>query len=152
MPSHASAVLDDFRSVESLLGGRTVLGVKPRSRLDWIEVIRRGIPARAVESLQKAIKLSQAELARTLGIPERTLARRKREGVLSTEESAKLLRLARVFGRADEVFEDSDAALDWLRSPNSSLAGKTPLGLLDTEIGAESVLDTLGRIEHGVFA
>ncbi|NCC41946.1 MAG: DUF2384 domain-containing protein, partial [Gammaproteobacteria bacterium] len=26
------------------------------------------------------------------------------------------------------------------------------LSLLDTEIGAESVLDTLGRIEHGVFA
>lgn len=24
--------------------------------------------------------------------------------------------------------------------------------LLDTEIGAESVLETLGRIEHGVFA
>jgi probable HAF family extracellular repeat protein len=24
--------------------------------------------------------------------------------------------------------------------------------MLDTEIGAESVLDTLGRIEHGVFA
>jgi uncharacterized protein (DUF2384 family) len=28
----------------------------------------------------------------------------------------------------------------------------TPLSLLDTDIGADSVLDTLGRIEHGVFA
>ena len=27
-----------------------------------------------------------------------------------------------------------------------------PLSLLDTDIGAESVMDTLGRIEHGVFA
>jgi uncharacterized protein (DUF2384 family) len=32
------------------------------------------------------------------------------------------------------------------------LSGATPLSLLDTDIGAESVLDTLGRIEHGVFA
>jgi hypothetical protein len=34
----------------------------------------------------------------------------------------------------------------------SALSGATPLSLLDTDIGAENVLDTLGRIEHGVFA
>jgi putative toxin-antitoxin system antitoxin component (TIGR02293 family) len=104
-----------------------------------------------VESLVKAMRLSQSELARALGIPERTLARRKREGVLSSEESSKLLRLARVLGRANEVFEDPGAALNWLRSANSALSGATPLSLLDTDIGAETVLDTLGRIEHGVF-
>ena len=141
-----------FRSVENLLGGRAVLRVKPHSALDWIEVIRHGIPAVAVEALTMAIRVSRSELARALGIPERTLARRKREGILTSEESAKLLRLARVVGRANEVFEDLDAALHWLKSPNSALSGATPLGLLDTDVGAESVLDTLGRIEHGVFA
>lgn len=141
-----------FRSVEHLLGGRRVLGAKSHSTFDWIETIRKGIPAAAVESLRKAIRVSQAEMAQALGIPQRTLARRKREGVLGSDESAKLLRLARAVGRANEVFEAPEAALDWLKSPNSALAGKTPLSLLDTEIGAESVLDTLGRIEHGVFA
>src|SRR5688500_9695192 len=140
-----------LRSVEMLLGGASVLRAKPHSPLDWIEMIRKGIPAPAVESLLKAMQLSQTELARALGIPERTLARRKREGVLSSEESSKLLRLARVLGRAGEVFEDPEAALNWLRSANSALSGATPLSLLDTDIGAESVLDTLGRIEHGVF-
>ena len=100
-----------FRSVENLLGGRSVLRARPRSALDWIEVIRNGIPAAAVESLLKAMQVSQSELARALGIPDRTLARRKRQGVLSSEESAKLLRLARVVGRANEVFEDAEAAL-----------------------------------------
>jgi putative toxin-antitoxin system antitoxin component (TIGR02293 family) len=57
-----------------------------------------------------------------------------------------------VVGRANEVFEEPEAALHWLKSPNSALSGATPLSLLDTDIGAESVLDTLGRIEHGVFA
>lgn len=143
---------ETFRAVETLLGGRSVLRVKPHSTLDWIEVIRQGIPAAAVESLLKAIHVSQSDLARSLGIPERTLARRKREGVLNSEESAKLLRLARVVGRANEVFEDAEAARHWLKSPNSALGGKTPFSLLDTDIGAENVLDTLGRIEHGVFA
>ncbi len=115
-------------------------------------MIREGIPAAAVESILNVVGLSQSELARALGIPERTLARRKREGVLNSEESSKLLRLARVVSRASEVFDDPVAAVDWLKSPNAALRGNVPLSLLDTDIGAESVLDTLGRIEHGVFA
>ncbi|MCC6192862.1 MAG: DUF2384 domain-containing protein [Burkholderiales bacterium] len=147
-----AAVEKTFQSVESVLGGKGVLGAKPQSSLDWVGVIREGIPAAAVESILSAVRLSQAELAQALGIPERTLARRKREGVLNSEESSKLLRLARVISRATEVFDDSVAAIDWLKSPNAALGGNAPLSLLDTDIGAESVLDTLGRIEHGVFA
>lgn len=139
-------------TVTALLGGKSVLKKQPSSALDWIEAIRAGLPAAVVEAVSKAIQLSQADLARALGIPERTLARRKREGVLNSEESAKLLRLARIVGRANEVFESADAAIDWLKATNASLGGCTPLSLLDTDIGAESVLDTLGRIEHGVFA
>lgn len=139
-------------TIEGILGGAAVLKRKPRSALDWVSLIRDGIPAAAVESVTKAIRLSQAELGSTLGIPERTLARRKKEGVLSAEESAKLLRLARTLRRASEVFEDTDAAVDWLKSPNRALGGVTPLSLLDTDLGAESVADVLGRIEHGVFS
>ncbi len=86
------------------------------------------------------------------GTPERTLARRKREGKLNSKESSRLIRLARVVARGEEVFEDLGAAIDWLKSANASLGGATPLSLLDTDIGAECVLDTLGRIEHGVYA
>lgn len=152
MAGIAASAPELFRSVENLMGGRSVLRARPHSAQDWIAVIRSGIPAAAVESLLKAMQLSQSELARALGIPERTLARRKREGVLTSEESAKLLRLARVMERASVVFENPKTALHWLKSPNAALSAATPLSLLDTDIGAESVLDTLGRIEHGVFA
>ena len=151
MPNRVAAepTLD---AVEHVLGGKSVLGVKPRSALDWIEMVREGIPAAAVEPILDAVGLSQSELARALGIPERTLARRKREGLLNSEESSKLLRLARVISRAQQVFDKPPAAVDWLKAPNAALRGHAPLNLLDTDIGAESVLDTLGRIEHGVFA
>lgn len=139
-------------SVDNLLGGNRVLAVTPVSPLDWVSLIRRGIPSSAVDSLTKFTAISQAELSAALGISERTLARRKREGKMNSEESAKLVRLARVIERAEKVFDDFEAAIDWLKSANASLAGATPLSLLDTDIGAESVIDTLGRIEHGVFA
>lgn len=152
MTSATAQPVPSYISVDNLLGGKRVLPVTPLSPLDWVSVIRRGISSSAVDSLTKFTRLSQAELSTALGIPERTLARRKREGKLNSEESAKLIRLARVIERAEEVFEDFDAAIDWLKSKNTSLSGSTPLSLLDTDIGAEGVMDTLGRIEHGVFA
>jgi putative toxin-antitoxin system antitoxin component (TIGR02293 family) len=71
---------------------------------------------------------------------------------LNGKESSKVRRLPRVVSRASEVFDDAASAVNWLKSPNAALRGNVPLSLLDTDIGAESVLDTLGRIEHGVFA
>ncbi|GAB5101347.1 type II RES/Xre toxin-antitoxin system antitoxin [Caballeronia sp. HLA56] len=139
-------------SADSLLGGRSVLPHAPRSGLDWVDVVRHGISSQALDSILKSIGISQSELAQALDIPERTLARRKREGVFSREESAKLLRLARVAARAAEVFESLDPAISWLKSPAPVLGNVTPLSLIDTDIGADSVMDTLGRIEHGIFA
>jgi putative toxin-antitoxin system antitoxin component (TIGR02293 family) len=141
----AKATSQGFLTAEELLGGPAVLHPLPRSVLDWVSVIRQGISAAAVDTLTRGVRISRAELATALGISERTLARRKREGLLSSEESAKLVRLARVVQRAEEVFEDLGAAVDWLKSPNAALSGETPLSLLDTEIGAELVMDTLGN-------
>jgi len=148
----AAATAPGNLSVESLLGGGSVLHTKPRTTLDWVSIIRQGISSAAVDALTKSLHVTQSELAAALGIPERTLARRKREGTFNSEESAKLVRLARVVERAEEVFDDLQTALNWLKSPNVALSGAVPLSLMDTDIGAESVMDTLGRIEHGVFA
>lgn len=134
-----------------LLGGKGVLPDLPRILIDWIPLLRQGLPSASVDALTQHARISQTQLAQALAIPERTLARRKREGVLSPEESAKLLRFARVVERAAIVFEGTETALNWLKTDNAALGGATPISLLDTDIGADSVLDTLGRIEHGVF-
>ena len=152
MSASPALVSTSHLSVEALLGCNSISQTGPRSALDWVALIRKGISSSAVDSLTMAIHITQSELALALGIPIRTLARRKKEGTLSSEESTKLIRLARVVERAEEVFENLDIATHWLKSPNTALAGVTPLSLLDTDIGADSVLDTLGRIEHGVFA
>jgi putative toxin-antitoxin system antitoxin component (TIGR02293 family) len=133
-----------------------LLGVADeRERLSWtklVAMIRHGVSPSAVDALTGFLDISQSELSDALDIPLRTLVRRKGAERLPSDESAKLVRVARVIERAEDVFEDPDAARDWLTSPNSALDGETPVSLLDTEIGAEAVMDTLGRIEHGVFA
>ena len=139
-------------SAFSLLGGDGVLMSHPRVIMDWIPLVRQGLPAASVDSMLKLTRMAQTELTKALAIPDRTFARRKREGVFSPEESAKLVRFARVVERAEEVFENTMQALAWLKTENPALGDVTPLSLMDTDIGADSVLDTLGRIEQGVFA
>jgi putative toxin-antitoxin system antitoxin component (TIGR02293 family) len=48
--------------------------------------------------------------------------------------------------------EDDDSAKAWVVRGNRSLGGKAPLSLLDTEVGYELVLDTLGRLEYGIVS
>lgn len=146
------------RKKAQAVSAASLLGLKGDERkfhltsMEWVSAIRRGIPSSAVDALTAFLLVSQTEFSDALDIPVRTLVRRKGEGLLNSEESAKLVRVARVIQRAEEVFDDPDSARDWLKTANTSLGGETPMSLLDTEIGAEAVIDTLGRIEHGVFA
>jgi putative toxin-antitoxin system antitoxin component (TIGR02293 family) len=88
-----------------------------------------------------------------VGIPERTLARRRSRGKFTPEESERLLRLGTVFEQAVELFEgDNAAALRWLTAPRKALEGKTPLAYARTELGAREVEDLIGRLEHGVVS
>ena len=120
-------------SALNLLGGEAVLHARPRVVMDWIPLVRRGLPSASVDALVRLTRITQTELAHALAIPERTLARRKREGALSAEESAKFVRFARVVERAETVFEDTDSALSWLQRPNASLGSVIPQSLLDND-------------------
>jgi len=48
------------------------------------------------------------------------------------------------------VSGDPAAAVDYLGPPNTALRGHAPFRLVDTDIGTESVVATLGRIEREV--
>jgi putative toxin-antitoxin system antitoxin component (TIGR02293 family) len=58
-------------------------------------------------------------------------------------------RLARITGLAKYYLGEDHAANRWLKRPNAALAGKIPLELMDTEPGARSVENVLGRIAYG---
>jgi putative toxin-antitoxin system antitoxin component (TIGR02293 family) len=78
------------------------------------------------------------------------MARRKQsKGRLTPGESERLVRLARVVSRAEDILGSGDGARAWLERPNADLGGKTPLSLLDTDVGAESALNTLNAMHYG---
>lgn len=123
------------------------------SPLSLIDEVRDGFPFERAERAYKRLGFTLEEVAESVGVPARTLHRRKKEGSrLDRTESEKMLRLARVGAATIDVFGDEENARQWLRSPILALGNATPASLLDTDIGAQEVLDVLTRIEHGVFS
>lgn len=128
------------------------LGLRAANTGDLIRQLEKGLPFRALGSLEAASGLPPAEIAAVIGIPERTLARRKAAGRLSPDESERLLRVASLFEKAVQLFEgDVAGAVRWLTSPKRALGERTPLVYSRSEVGAREVEALIGRMEHGVF-
>ena len=58
----------------------------------------------------------------------------------------------RIVMKVAEVLGSQEEASRWLDTPNRALGGRTPLELLDTDLGSRQVEDVLGRIAHGVYS
>lgn len=118
-----------------------------------LEAIEAGFTWKTFERLVKNIGLPAEHVADVIGIPRRTLARRKVEERLKPDESDRLLRLARVLGSALDLFDgDREAAVGWLTDVNVALGGVSPLEFARTEIGAGEVENLVGQIQHGIIA
>jgi putative toxin-antitoxin system antitoxin component (TIGR02293 family) len=132
-----------------------ILGLKKpvRSSLDLMPVIRKGLPAASLEAVSRRMDQSAIATIESLGLAKRTIARRLHDReTLTSEESERVVRLARVLAEATKVLGSVVKARSWLRRPNRALGGESPVHMLDTDIGTNAVLEELGRIEHGVFA
>lgn len=130
-----------------------MLGLKVTGASSLHDMLLAGLPYKALVKFETESGLGPKAVMAVVDIPLRTLARRKKSGKLSLEESERLHRLARVVEAAVELFEgDRAAAVHWLQSPRAALRGRTPLSMTRTEVGATEVLHLIGRLEHGVFS
>lgn len=128
-----------------------LFGLRRYDSIHLIDQIHRGLSFSAFARFQRNTLLSNQVLAAIVEIPERTLARRKEAGRLQPDESDRLVRAARVFARALELFEgDVDAARQWLLTPRPALGGRKPLEFAKTDVGAIEVDNLIGRLEHGI--
>jgi putative toxin-antitoxin system antitoxin component (TIGR02293 family) len=142
-------MVNETRAVVEELGGEAVLGQPFNTATDLQDAIRRGFPQAVVEEIMHAAGLTLKELAASLDLSPRSLQRRRREGRLARYESDRLYRLARIIALAKHYIGDDETAMRWLRRPNRSLGGSAPLQLIDTELGARTVENVLGRIAYG---
>ncbi len=153
--------------------GSQILGLQANTTDELIEILQNGLPFKVLEKLSAelltinfglAIKFRKPKqtnqstwlagqiLASLIGMSESTYQRRKAEQKLTTKESEGIYRYAALFSRATDVLGSQESARQWLNQPLRALGEKIPLEYAQTEVGANFVMQLLGRLEHGSYS
>jgi len=122
------------------------------SWMNLVELARQGISKDSLQRLAEIGGISIKQLTELLPVSLRTIQRYSGKDLLPSEVSDHALRIAEVFARGYDVFDDRESFKRWLQSPLVGLGGQTPLSLLDTSFGVRMVMNELGRMEHGVYS
>lgn len=133
-------------------GSQTAASALNYSPAKLVGLLQAGLPFNELQVLQNTLDVQTDRLASMLGISKATLHRRKgQSGTLPPAVSDRIVRYARLLGRAVKVFGILEDAKLWLNSPQFGLGGGVPLEYAKTEVGAREVENLLGRIEYGVY-
>lgn len=128
-----------------------LLGLRSFDTASLLKRLDEGLSFAAFERLKRRLKVSSQGLADAAMISRRTLARRKNTGRLDPDESDRLVRIARVFSRAIELYGGSEeSARRWMMRPRPALGGPSPFEMARTEVGAREVEKLIHQLEHGV--
>jgi len=122
------------------------------SDADFIDLIRAGIPKQAMTNLMEATDISLTEMAAITHTSDRTLRRYKPQQKLPQEQSERLIELAKLYTRGEEVFGTMHEFGKWMETELLPFGNRKPKAYLDTSMGIRLIMDELGRIEHGIFA
>lgn len=130
--------------------------------MERIEIVKRGMPARTIEAMARRMAVPKEGLVATLGLARATVDRKARDNKsLSSDESARVLGMARLVGQVEEMVAESGDGADfdaaawvaqWLQNPLPALGGKRPAEFMDTADGQALVSTLLARMQTGAYA
>ena len=113
--------------------------------------VERGFPVATIDALRRS-GVTDQEIG-DLIIKPRTLShRRAKRFLLTSEESDRAVKIARIRALAEKTFADRAKADRWLHKELSALEGRRPMELVRTHVGARIVEDLLTRIAWGAAA
>jgi putative toxin-antitoxin system antitoxin component (TIGR02293 family) len=130
-----------------------LLGVKPKNTeyaLTLAHSVQKGLPVSALDRVAGRISPNDVRRFTYRVVPKPTLERRRKDKKpLTTEESNRLARIAKVFAFAFEVFGDEAKARSFLDRRHPMLDDAVPLeAALATGPGADAVINLLGRAAY----
>lgn len=122
---------------------------------DKRELIRRsreGIKKSTFKKILIDTGMTLSELSKYAHITPRSIQNKKDEDKLSPVVSAKVLAIARLYVRGEEVFGNENKFRRWMNTINYALGDVKPNSYLDLIEGINLVMDELTAIEHGFSA
>lgn len=123
------------------------------SESDRIKKIKAGFSVDVADAAKQTFQMTSPRLAELLNLSVATYERRRRDSKpLDAAASERLDRIATVALLAEEMFENKQAASEWMSSSHPALAGSTPVMHCETAIGAQQVRRILHALEWGGVA
>jgi putative toxin-antitoxin system antitoxin component (TIGR02293 family) len=127
-----------------------LLDLPLHSETDLVRAVTDGLPASTLRRLTEALDVDPALVG-----PESTIRRRLQDNArFTTDESERMVRIARVYTLAMDLFGEDRAARAWLEARQDYLPDAPPISpfeLAVTDAGARLVEQLLLRTAHGIF-
>ncbi len=150
--SASGNIATDKVKTGSLLFRQIVTG-KPLTGFDAIDAIRQGYSASMLKAASSYFNVPDLRIQTIARVPASTASRlEKKSARIDPGATERVYRMGAVTRMAIEVFENEDAAINWMRQPNRVFGDVAPLDLMDTEPGATSVRQVLNAIATGGVA
>ncbi|MAD76490.1 MAG: antitoxin [Rheinheimera sp.] len=116
-------------------------------------MVKSGFNVELLSNVANIIGLGPALVAQSLGITNTTLARRRKHGHFTREESDRIFCLIQVTDRATDLFEGNrKSAAQWMQTSVPALGQKQLIEMLQTTADTIAVLNLITRLEFGVHS
>jgi len=118
-----------------------------------INTVRKGINFSSFQNIAQTSNFNLRDWSTILHLSERTMQRYKKESLpFEPLQSEKILQVALIFQKGQEVFGNTDKFNKWLDEENQAIGKIKPKELLDNSFGIRMIEDELTKIEYGILA
>jgi putative toxin-antitoxin system antitoxin component (TIGR02293 family) len=128
------------------------ISVNINSDIDTLLYIKSGIKKSVLTKTMLAAGFSLEDMAGILHTTDRTLRRYTEQTMLNTEQSERLIELAKLYNYGEAVFGNLDNFKIWMNSPIQALNNNIPKTFLDTSLGIQLITNCITRLEYGVYS
>jgi putative toxin-antitoxin system antitoxin component (TIGR02293 family) len=128
------------------------INVNINSDIDTLHYIKSGIKKSVLTKTMAAAGFSLEDMASILHTTDRTLRRYTEQTMLNTEQSERLIELAKLYNYGEAVFGNLDNFKIWMDSPIQALNNSIPKSFLDTSLGIQLITNCITRLEYGVYS
>lgn len=142
------------RKIAEVLGGRRVLGQTVHNMRELDAIVSQGMPKSALDTFIAFLTAPNRDIDSTVQLRNKIVPRATYQRVdrFNRQVGETTERLARIYALALSVFEDREAATQFMMSPHPELDARTPFDVALTEIGGREVEEVIERGLHGLPA
>lgn len=126
-------------------------GIDIMSPAGYLKAVREGVTGSSLKHIVNTVGLREM-FVRVLHTDSSNLSKHYRKAKLDLNMSDDVIGTLRLIIQAANVYDSSELAYEWLKTPIPALGGEKPIDLMDTHAGRNLVEQALRKITRGEYS